>query len=690
MLDWIFEGIVTWLASIVSQLMDAVSGLFLQALGTDMTAMEEYFPFVTRAFSVVQYTAWAVLFLVTVWQLFRVFGGPVTEAENPYVLVARSAVFGVLIGYAKPVFTLVLDIATAPYTAMLEIGMSGEDFTFAGVEQALSNGLTTVIAMTSVVGLLLLIILLVALGWNYFKLLLETVERYIVVGVLCYTSPLAFSMGASKATVQVFRSWCRMVGSQLLLLVMNVWFLRGFSSSMGQFVANGGALSTGKGSIFLWLFCALAFLKTAQRFDSYLASLGMNAAQTGSSMGMEILMASRALSGLGGAGHAVGGAAAKTGAAAGGFAAGFADRFKGNSYVRDAVVEGGVRMGAGGGLGFVGRAFGGIAARNGATLTGDSISSVASRLPNVSGSIGGEIADSSLGNYLPHLNGQRLSGTHITGGQISTSAVGPDGKETSLSLYSASQFEKPDAPHALVTASDGSQWYQMASGADAGAFYDAPFFAGSAAEAGQVAAAFPDAADGTMLRIVGDGMIEASTADGNTLWYNSAYYEEPDAPHSLIQSANGVDWYAMQQHGQAPDFETGEASFAYNQAQFQAFMPGYEHQVSAVDGSGREDGHFEVRHGDGSGTMFYDTAQYAAPRGDYQVYEDVRGSQWYAIHGDAAVERRPVYENGKPVYENGSLKTVSVESVRYRAAPSRFGAVKARLKTEIRPPRRKR
>ena len=80
-----------------------------------------------------------------------------------------------------------------------------------GIEQALQNGLTSLIATISVVGLLLLTILEIALGWNYFKLLLETVEQYIVVGVLCYTSPLAFSMGASKATTPVFRSWCRMV-----------------------------------------------------------------------------------------------------------------------------------------------------------------------------------------------------------------------------------------------------------------------------------------------------------------------------------------------------------------------------------------------------------------------------------------------------------------------------------------------
>lgn len=695
MLDWIFEGIVTWVSSIVSQMMDAVSGLFLDALGTDMTAMEEYFPFVTKAYDIMQYTAWAILFLITVWQLFRVFGGPITEAENPWTLLARGSLFALLVAYAKPIFLLTLNIARAPYTALMDISMTAEDFTFAGVEQALTNGLTTIVSIVSVVGLLLLVILEIALGWNYFKLLLETVERYIVVGVLCYTSPLAYSMGASKATVPVFKSWCRMVGSQLLLLVMNVWFLRGFSSSMGQYIGNGGALSTGQGSIFLWLFCAIAFLKTAQRFDSYLASIGLNVAQTGSSMGMELMMAARVISGVGGGARSAGSVfkggstATGTGAAASGFAAGFASKFKGNSYVRDAVVDGGVRMGAGGSIGFVGRAFGGMAARNGAALTGESISSVASRTANVSGTIAGDIADRSLGNYMPQLNGYQLKDTQIKGGHISTTAVSADGKSTAVEMYHAAQFEKPEGPHSVVTASDGSQWYQMASGEGFGAFYSTPEFTGSPAESEMVAATFPDAADGTMLRTAGEGVIEASSDAGNSMWYNSAYYEEPDAPHTIMQTADGVDWYAMQQHAEAPQFETGEAALAYNQAQFQAFMPGYDQQVSAVDGSQRQEGHFEVRHQDGSGTMFYDTAQYAAPRGDYQVFEDAGGGQWYAIRGEASVERKPVFENGKPVYDGENVKTVTVDTVRYKQTPARFGDPKPRSHTDGKTPRKK-
>lgn len=80
--------------------MDAVSGLFLGALGTDLTAMEEYFPFVSKAFTVIQYTAWAILFLITIWKLFRAFGGPIKdtygwnqtdEERKKYVLQLHAA-----------------------------------------------------------------------------------------------------------------------------------------------------------------------------------------------------------------------------------------------------------------------------------------------------------------------------------------------------------------------------------------------------------------------------------------------------------------------------------------------------------------------------------------------------------------------------------------------------------------------
>ncbi len=621
MLDWIFEAIVDWVARSTTQLMDSVSGLFLNTLGTDMSVMEGYFPFVSKAFTIMQFTAWALLFLIIVWQLFKTFAGPYTEGEDPWGLLFRGGLFALLIFFAKPIFMYVLELARAPYTALLDLSMTGEDFTFAGVGSVISNGIVQLGSVAFAVGAILQTILIIALGWNYFKLLLEVVERYIVVGILCYTSPLAYSMGASKATGQVFKSWCRMVGSQMLLLVMNVWFLRAFNTSVAQFQANGGALPGGKGNIFLWLFCAIAFLKAAQRFDSYLASIGLNVAQTGTGMGMELLMAARVVTGIGSgmvksAGHvfSAAGAGGNTG-----FVAGFADKFKGNSFVRDSVVQGGTRMGAGGSIGFIGRIFGGMAARNGASLTGNSISSVAIRTPDVSGRIAGDIADRSLQNYMPHLGGKSLSGTEITGGHIRTTAPGTDGKAASVELFNADQFERPSGPHSVVTASDGTQWYQTASGAGAGEFYPTPSFAGDPSEATRVAETFPDVPDGTVLRTVGEGVLAAGTPEGETLWYNSGYYDEPKAPHTVVEAADGVEWYAMKPHAEVPAFEVGADAAAFNQAQFASFMPGYAQRVSSVDGSMSDQGQFEVRHEDGSGTRFYDSAQYAAPRGDYQV-----------------------------------------------------------------------
>lgn len=625
MLDWIFEGIVTWVSSIASELMDAVSRVFLDALGTDMDAMEGYFPFVTKAFEVMQYMAWAVLFLITVWQLFRVFGGPITEAENPWQLLLRSALFALLVGAARPIFTMALDIARAPYTALMEVSMEAEDFTFAGIEEALKNGLTTIVSTVSVVGPILILVLLIALGWNYFKLLLECVERYIVVGVLCYTSPLAFAMGGgAKSAGSVFRS-------------------------------GGSAASS---------------------------------------------------------------AATGAGAAASSFSAGFASKFKGNSYVRDAVVEGGSRMGLGGSVGFVGQAFGGIAARNGAVLTGESISSVASRPEAVSGAIAGDIADRSLQNFMPQLSNYSLAGTQITGGHIHTTATGMAAQEaveqdcptvptpaageegaavqtaqptgpSQLDYYSADQYEAPEGPHAVITAADGSTWYQVAAGEGAAAFYDVPEFSGSALEESQVRETFPGVDEGTSLRTVEQGVLEATGENGSALWYNSAFYEEPDAPHSVTQSANGISWYQMEPPAQAPEFEPGEQALAYNRASFQNFMPGFEQQVTTVDGSHREEGRFEVRHTDGSGTQFFDTARYAAPRGDYKVYEDAKGKQWYAIHGEPAVERKPMYQNGKAIYEEGKLKTTNVKTVRYKSTPTLYQKPQRRPEKPPKPPRKK-
>lgn len=174
------------------------------------------------------------------------------------------------------------------------------------------------------------------------------------------------------------------------------------------------------------------------------------------------------------------------------------------------------------------------------------------------------------------------------------------------------------------------------------------------------------------------------------MWYNSAMYQEPDAPHDTIQSTDGVGWYAMQPHNDIPQFEPPtEDAKAYNQAQFQSFMPGYEAQPTYVDTSRARDGIIDVRHADGSAMRFYDHTQFQAPRGDYTVYEDKRGGQWYAIPGMPVVERRLVYQDGKPIYDGDQIKTTQVEAIRYKSTLTRYADPQPRDRSEKKPPKRK-
>lgn len=210
----------------------------------------------------------------------------------------------------------------------------------------------------------------------------------------------------------------------------------------------------------------------------------------------------------------------------------------------------------------------------------------------------------------------------------------------------------------------------------------------------QTGSGMPGSHDIGMSEPVSGGAPQYDTADTGA----SLYVEPSVASPSQHSSPSGdgsepEPGYPSEPAHLNPSPSSGYASMdtaaAYNQALFQSFMPGYEQPVTAIDGSGRSEGHFEVRHADGSGTMFFDSTRYAEPRGDHKTFEDSSGGKWYAISGQPAVEHRPVYENGKPVYEGESVKTISVETVRYRNLPNKLASPAPRRQREGKNPKKK-
>lgn len=230
----ILDGIVEWISEQVMNGLDLITTSVLGALGCDMNTFLRYFPAAETMYKVFVATAIGLVLLNWVWQLFKNFGLIAgIEAEDPIKLSIRSILFILLIYNCNQITDIILKIGGTPYSWILNSELppiSFADFnsvllTILGV---CANGSVALIAL----------ILVLILAWNYIKLLFEAAERYVLLGVLIYTAPMAFSMGASQSTSNIFKSWCRMFGGQVFLLVMNAWCLRLFTSMVGSFIAN--------------------------------------------------------------------------------------------------------------------------------------------------------------------------------------------------------------------------------------------------------------------------------------------------------------------------------------------------------------------------------------------------------------------------------------------------------------------
>lgn len=230
----ILDGIVEWIAEQVMYGLDLINSSVLGALGCDMTVFKRYFPAAETMYESFVALAIGLILLIWVWNLFKNFGiGIGSEAEDPVKLTFRAVLFILLAYYAAQIVDIALDIGGTPYDWILTSALPSLSFA------DFSSVLLTVIGVVSNGGVALIaLILLLILAWNYLKLLCEVAERYILLGTLVFTAPLAFAMGASQSTSNIFKSWCRMFAGQLVLLMMNAWCLRLFVSMVGAFIAN--------------------------------------------------------------------------------------------------------------------------------------------------------------------------------------------------------------------------------------------------------------------------------------------------------------------------------------------------------------------------------------------------------------------------------------------------------------------
>lgn len=658
----VMEAIAAWISTMVVNAMDAISGQFLNTFNTDMTTFVTYFPYATSTYNIMQAFAWVLLIMIVSFQLLRNFLGPLSDAEKPTTLLGRAAISAICIGYAMPICDILLKLARDPYNEFLNYNATADDFTWSGLSSSLTNIVSNLFTSVSGLGLIVVLLLVIAIAWNYLKLLLEVVERYVVLGVLTYTSPLAFTLAGSHSTANSFKAWCRMYGSQLFMMIMNVWFLRGFNFAMGGYIASYGSVAPSGAEeaealvspVLFWMFAVLAFLRTAQAIDRHLSAIGLSVAQTGVGLGQELMhtgmslaMGARMMSMGGGRG------ATTTGGGAASRMTRMQNRMNSGSYALDAArVNATTQMG---GNGFISNALRNNAAQklaNGTSmLTPNQIGMVANAMPKAGmGNIVdghpqlGNIGTSSLKGFMPQMNGQNLQNTNIGAGKITTSAIGADGNATALTFLNATQAGARPEGAISMTAADGSQWYMTASGKGAGAFSNAAAISPEGEAIGGRFAGAGFSPDATVQNI-GDGAIRVTDSNGTSDWVSTMNHDVGDISGRYMTADNGETFFSQTPIADTSSYIGSPDNLA---ADFGSELNG--RNITSVEAAG--DGQFEFYDNNAQSWYRASDANYYERPSDATSMFDKNGNEYFVEQSHDRITNVPVNDEfGHPITE---------------------------------------
>ena len=243
----------------------------LQQLMTLLRVDTSYFasrvPVIKDIATILLAVGWALLIGNLAYQALRsMVSGVGIEAEEPGRLFLRTAMFSFLLVCSRQICDIALGLS-AVIMRMLEVPKA---VTFTPFNEDFFSELPNA-------GWLVVIVVNVYIQWQIIKLFFEVAERYVILCVLIYCAPLAFAMGGSKSTAEIFRGWLRMFASMCTLMVLNVMFVKMLLSAMSN-------SPTGV-AIVPWIMLITGIVRVAKKMDSIILRIGLNPAITGDPLG---------------------------------------------------------------------------------------------------------------------------------------------------------------------------------------------------------------------------------------------------------------------------------------------------------------------------------------------------------------------------------------------------------------------
>lgn len=296
LLELLFESVSEMCSKFIVDMMDVASGMFTEILSCDLDLFEELFGVAGDLYrNAIVPMGVVLLLMILVWQLFKsMFGKLGAASEDPVELVFRSCFCLFMILFAKDIVNYILEVAGTPYDWVVGTVITVDSFSeYVTAAEGVMSALGIDVMTISMLKLLLQLVV----AWNYFKMLFILAERYVLLGIFSYTSPLAFAAGGSKATNNVLGSWTKMFGGQVLVVILDAWCVKMFLSAYGNMMAS----SYGFTKFFAANMCLIGFCKITAKLDSYMGSLGVNLGRIGGGMsGLGALLMAGRLMNFGG------------------------------------------------------------------------------------------------------------------------------------------------------------------------------------------------------------------------------------------------------------------------------------------------------------------------------------------------------------------------------------------------------
>lgn len=262
LLEFIFQGFFEWVYSLILEIWNYFSSSLLNVMSLDFAYLKSHIPVMGDIQQVILAVGWALLLGNLVFQALRsMASGLGFEGEDPKLLFARTFVFGFLLLASPQICEIVLGI-TSSVISLIELPDA--------INVQLVDG--SVIGVFTASWILVIIFDLITM-FMVLSLLLEVAERYMVLAMLTIMAPLAFAMGGSKSTSEIFAGWCRMFGSMCFLMATNIVFFKMLLSVVSTVPSFP--------DVFLWMVLIVSIVKVAKKADEIITRIGLNPAITG-------------------------------------------------------------------------------------------------------------------------------------------------------------------------------------------------------------------------------------------------------------------------------------------------------------------------------------------------------------------------------------------------------------------------